>query len=329
MRICSTCVLPESFPGIEFDAKGRCNHCRAQQGVTARSGGEQRLSELIAEHHGQADYDALVAFSGGKDSSYVLYLLRRRYDLRLLALTFDNGFIPETAWRNTRAVTEALGIDHLVFRPAFGLLRRLFAGAAQGDHFPPVALQRASAICTACMSLVKLTTWRESMLRRIPFVVYGWSPGQAPPAGALFRHNPEMLHLMEEAQLDPLRSILDEEVEQYRIPAHLRDDPERMPYHVNLFGLLPYDEAAATAALAELGWQRPPDTDPNSTNCQLNTLANLLHRKRYGYHPYAFELAQLVRQGYLAREEALARLEPEEDPARARAVAERLGIRLS
>jgi hypothetical protein len=50
------------------------------------------------------------------------------------------------------------------------------------------------------------------------------------------------------------------------------------------------------------------DTDPNSTNCLMNAFANQIHQDQFGFHPYAFEIAGLVRMGVLSREEGLKRL---------------------
>jgi hypothetical protein len=74
------------------------------------------------------------------------------------------------------------------------------------------------------------------------------------------------------------------------------------------------------------GWKRPNDLDPNSTNCLLNTFAAHVHIKQMGYHAYALELAGLVREGYLERDEALRRLEIPQTPELLTAVAARLGV---
>jgi len=47
-------------------------------------------------------------------------------------------------------------------------------------------------------------------------------------------------------------------------------------------------------------------------SCLLNSFGNYVHRKRFGFHPYVYELASLVRQGYLERSTTLAKLEEEE-----------------
>ena len=66
--------------------------------------------------------------------------------------------------------------------------------------------------------------------------------------------------------------------------------------------------------IKELGWQKPGDTDVNSTNCLLNSLGNTIHKRQHGFHPYASELSKLIREGYISRENALSKIEQEEDP---------------
>ena len=99
LKICNRCILPETFPGIKFDEQGICNHCRRDKStepekVSRKSDYRERLDKLIQDTKGSAPtYDAIMAYSGGKDSSYTLKILRERYDLRILAFTFDNHFV--------------------------------------------------------------------------------------------------------------------------------------------------------------------------------------------------------------------------------------------
>jgi len=52
----------------------------------------------------------------------------------------------------------------------------------------------------------------------------------------------------------------------------------------------------------------------------------VIHKKRYGFHLYAFELPKLAREGYLERGRALEKFEQKEDPATVRLVKNRLGL---
>ena len=62
---------------------------------------------LLGSPPEQGKYDVIFALSGGIDSSYALYRLKKDYpDLNILAVQFDNGFISETALENARKFCE-------------------------------------------------------------------------------------------------------------------------------------------------------------------------------------------------------------------------------
>ena len=108
---CAKCVFPETFPGIEFDEAGVCNFCRDFRGhqfvEQSKRQYRKRFEELIDKNRRVGGYDCLMAYSGGKDSSYTLVVLKKKYNLSILALTIDNGFISPVATRNILNVVES------------------------------------------------------------------------------------------------------------------------------------------------------------------------------------------------------------------------------
>ena len=102
-RMCARCVLPESFPGISFDENGICSECHKHErhwaewksGLPARQAVLDQLCQDARRRHKQ--FDALVPFSGGKDSTYVLYNATQDLGLHCLAFTLDNGYLSEHA----------------------------------------------------------------------------------------------------------------------------------------------------------------------------------------------------------------------------------------
>jgi tRNA(Ile)-lysidine synthase TilS/MesJ len=319
MKRCSRCVLPETFPGIEFDGEGICNYCRRSKSSDRLSQSmnkyREKFEKLISENRRKGGYDAIMAYSGGKDSTYTMYVLKQQYSLSILALTMDNGFVSPKSLDNCRKVVEGLGIDHIIFKPRIDIISALFRKGESDDFFASrKGLERASTICTTCMSLVKSIALRRAIESDIPFIFYGWSPGQAPVEASIFRNNPSMIRQMQSAMLEPMREIAGEEVENYFLTGEHFENADRFPYNVSPLAFLEYDEEIIMKEIREFGWERPDDTDPNSTNCLLNALGIKVHIDRHSFHPYAFELAGLVRNGYMKREEAIERLE--EEPSR-------------
>jgi tRNA(Ile)-lysidine synthase TilS/MesJ len=267
-----------------------------------------------------------MSWSGGKDSTYTLWLLKAQYNLRVLALTFDNGFISRVALKNMRAVAENLGIDHVLIKPRFDLLQQVFLGSMESGVYSLRALERASGICTSCMALAKGIGLRLALEKKIPLLAYGWSPGQIPLASALFRTNPQMLRVMLETAMAPLVDAVGAEIALYFPEEDHLENAEAFPYNVSPLAFLHYDEETAVRTIKSLAWESPGDTDPNSTNCLLNSFANQIHLEQMGYHPYVMELSALVREGYMRREEALGRLETAAAPEVVAAVQAKLGI---
>jgi tRNA(Ile)-lysidine synthase TilS/MesJ len=330
-KICKKCVLPATFPGIRFNAAGVCNFCmeskRSVDDAAKKAEYRRKFEALLQECRGNSTYDAMICYSGGKDSTYTLSILKKKYGLNVLAVTVDNGFISAQALNNIRTVVENLGVEHISFKPRFDVLTRIFRHCVNHDIYSRKSLERASSICTSCMAIVKYSTLRFALEKDIPLVVYGWSPGQSPVTSSIIKNNPRIVKLMQKSVYDPLYRFVGREITPYFLEDKHFSDVYRFPYYVHPLAFLGYNEAEIYKNVASLGWKLPDDTDANSTNCLLNSFANMVHKHRLGFHPYAYELANLIRGGYLDRPTALARLDQVENPGIIAIVKERLGIK--
>ncbi|MGB9700953.1 MAG: phosphoadenosine phosphosulfate reductase family protein [Thermodesulfobacteriota bacterium] len=331
MKICVNCVLPETFPSINFDEKGICNYCRSFKGKENIAENKEKYREkfekLLATYKGKADYDILMAYSGGKDSTYTLDLFKNYFGLRVLAITFDHGFVSPFAMQNIKKVVERLNIDHITFRPNFEFIKKIFNKSITEELYPKKSLERASTICSSCMNLVKFITIKIALEKNIPFIGYGWSPGQAPLQSSVMKINANFVKEIQKVLFEPLHAALGAAIRPYFLPPDFfnRGDGS-FPYNIHPLAFLEYDENKIYKRIYELGWKPPEDTDANSTNCLMNSYANKIHLERYGFHPYAFEISGLVRMGILAREEGLRRLEESGDEKVINQVKEKLGL---
>jgi len=111
MKLCQKCISPETFPGITFDQEGVCNYCRSWEMIKVL--GEEKLKEKLQFFQNKGEkYDVLVPISGGRDSSFVIYNIVKKYNTRVLALTVDSGFITDAGYRNIAKITSVLNITH-------------------------------------------------------------------------------------------------------------------------------------------------------------------------------------------------------------------------
>lgn len=119
IKICSRCVMDITATEITFDEKGICNFCHQYDNVATKDlyvdkGGEERLNNLIGKIKKDGknrQYDVLIGISGGVDSSYVAYLVKKVYGLRALAIHLDNGWNSELAVANVEHIVKKLDID--------------------------------------------------------------------------------------------------------------------------------------------------------------------------------------------------------------------------
>ena len=117
-KICSRCVMDITIKDINFDENGICNYCKAYdyRVVTElykepeRSRRLTLLIDKIKKEGKKKEYDCIIGLSGGVDSSYVAYLVKK-YGLRPLAVHLDNGWNSELSVQNIRQLLVNLNID--------------------------------------------------------------------------------------------------------------------------------------------------------------------------------------------------------------------------
>jgi asparagine synthetase B (glutamine-hydrolysing) len=113
LRRCTRCILPATYPFITFDAGGVCNYCHEHVTQQVR-GREALLRELDRYRRSDGNPDCIVAFSGGRDSSYGLHLLKAELGMTPLAFTYDWGLVTDLARRNQARLCGALGVEHVI-----------------------------------------------------------------------------------------------------------------------------------------------------------------------------------------------------------------------
>lgn len=314
MGICKICVLNDNIQSVKMNKEGICNYCEQyvkNKDELLKLQIENKEKQLIEASNLYKDghYQVLLAYSGGKDSTYTLYLLRKKYNFSVLTVTFDNGFLTEQSRLNIHTVTAALEADNIVIKPSFSQLAKIFDLASKQELFSKKAIERASSICTACIGMVKSIIYKEAILRRIPYISFGWTPGQVNLKASVVKLDYRMILANQRQIKEPIVKKLGEEYSKYFIDDDwLEGNKEYIPSLIYPLVFINYNEDVIQKTIQSIGWEKPGNTDTNSTNCLLNSYANDIHMKRYGYNPYSLEIAELVREGVITREEGLNRI---------------------
>ncbi|TAL59630.1 MAG: N-acetyl sugar amidotransferase [Bacteroidetes bacterium] len=118
-KICTRCVMDTTDTEIVFDENGVCNLCkdydlRITKDLYTGDEAKNRLESLvkrIKKRGRKNEYDCLIGVSGGVDSTYVAYLVKKVYGLRPLVIHLDNGWNSELSVANIEQVLKRLDID--------------------------------------------------------------------------------------------------------------------------------------------------------------------------------------------------------------------------
>ena len=136
VRFCRRCVMsnqrPASIPEfahtperrgaryLHIDDDGVCDACRYAE-RKEQIDWPERERELLAllDRHRRDDgqYDCVVPGSGGKDSAYAAYVLKYKFGMHPLTVTWPPILYTDYGWRNFRNWIEVGGFDNVTFKP--------------------------------------------------------------------------------------------------------------------------------------------------------------------------------------------------------------------
>ena len=173
-QICTRCLMDSSASEIKFDKQGQCNYCTNYfSGLPAncKSGNEGKgylyNIELGAKlhsmkHHSQ--YDCLIGLSGGVDSTYTAWVVKKLMGLNPLAVTLDNGWNTELAVSNIENLVKKLDIDLITHVINFDEMKSL-----------ELAYLRASVINLEAITdhAILALLWHTAAKHRIPYILTG------------------------------------------------------------------------------------------------------------------------------------------------------------
>src|SRR3990167_5716682 len=147
VKFCKHCVISNQRPNsaveyqhtentkkatIFFDENGICDPCRFAQkkrGIISWSDREKQLQELCDRYRSKdGSYDCILPGSGGKDSFYASHILKVKYGMHPLTVTWSPDIYTDWGHKNFQAWIHA-GHDNFCMTQN-GRVRRLLARLA-------------------------------------------------------------------------------------------------------------------------------------------------------------------------------------------------------
>lgn len=142
IKFCKKCTISNQRPRITFDEHGVCSACNYAEYKRTKvdwSAREAELIELCNKHRkSNGEYDVIVPCSGGKDGSFVAHMLKYKYGMNPLAVTWAPLKATVLGRQNLDAFI-ASGFNHILGTPNPQVTRKLtnLAFTHLGDPFQP------------------------------------------------------------------------------------------------------------------------------------------------------------------------------------------------
>jgi len=135
MKYCARCLYPENAkPTIIFDEAGVCSGCRYHESrQKLEVNWDERLKMLekilgeareLARARGNS-HDCIVPVSGGKDSHFQVWLLKKKYGMNPLLVTFNHAYNSPAGLRNLSNLVERSGCDLVRYTAGVDSVRRV------------------------------------------------------------------------------------------------------------------------------------------------------------------------------------------------------------
>ncbi len=143
VKFCAKCVISNQRPNstvemkndnkvkstIEFDENNICSACNYNESKKQEidwSSRERKLFELLDPYRSKnGDYDVLIPSSGGKDSSFTSHILKYKYGMNPLTITWAPNMFTRAGWNNFNSLARIGGIDSILYTPNGNLHRYL------------------------------------------------------------------------------------------------------------------------------------------------------------------------------------------------------------
>ena len=254
-------------------------------------GAAARLLDAVPQRDAGSKFDAMVLYSGGKDSTYMLIELARRR-LRVCAWMLDPGYQSPQTIENAKRVTGKLGVPLFIERADRTLTDALFRAGFAIDETSDPQLQKGAmtygSACWPCFSVIAVSASRFANQHRIALCFIGTQQGQnrlnLDGAGVLESSTLPRVDDLVEKFVEPFKQAVPE----HREALHTRREEDGFPTVLVPFYELVRKPAKAEqlAHLAQYGWVLPKNTGACSSNCMINELGRAVMRAKFGFDLY-------------------------------------------
>jgi len=291
--------MNEKIAGVSIGKDGVCNYCANHQKFSPY--GESKLLEIFQKAKKKKKiYDALVPLSGGKDSTYVLFLAVKKYKLNVLTYTFDNGFMSDLSKENIENSVESCGVDHIWVKHHWKLLGELYR----------TALIESGEICGICGTGIERSMLKISEAWEIPIILLGHTPTE--------NNSFTSENIYDQTRIKAIfhknRSINNKMINRFLIypklnfiTSYLFTKTGRFGKKVNILYYIdnPTDKEIGNILKNEMAWKESDQSEyTRHFDCIAEPFTNYIREMRFGSSRRLPQLSNMIRNNEISRDKA-------------------------
>ena len=174
-RFCKECAMNDYMvPGVEFDENGLCPICQTKEVLEQLKGVNPVVNTFPRSK--KSRFDVAVFYTGGKDSTYLLYYLSKVLNLRVLSLTWEIPYMSDCARGSIEnAKKKLLNVEFITRYVSADVLKKIYNKTYE--------LNENTCMCP---SLAYILFYPELVANKVPYFVVGNEPSQV--AGLYYNH---------------------------------------------------------------------------------------------------------------------------------------------
>ena len=314
LKTCTKCWLPETQDSIHFDEKGVCNVCNQIKVKKETIDWKERnrmLHKLCNRFRGKQKYDCVVPFSGGKDSTYTLWYIVKKLDMKPLVVSFDHGFYRPLHLENRERTLKQLHCDFVSFKASWKIVRELMLES----------MRRKGDFCWHCHCGVYAGAMKIAVEKKIPLVFWGQPDSEYGSYGYSYEEIQEVnerqfnrfinLGITAEDMIGMLPEWVKlRDLDMFRYPS-LEEINKVGMISVHLGSFIPWDPRAMGQVIRdELGWKWnrvegiPDDYGWEKVECMFTGIRDYMKYIKRGFGRTTHLVSIDIREGRINREEA-------------------------
>ena len=333
VKFCQKCVYSNQVPGsavetkhtikskkstVQLDGEGACDACRfaeKKKNIINWEDREDQLKELCNRYRSKDGYyDCLVPGSGGKDSFYAAHVLKYKYGMHPLTVTWAPHIYTDWGWRNFQSWLHA-GFDNSLCTPN-GRVHRLLTRLAVENLFHPfqpfIIGQKALAPKMAIQLKIPLVFYGENdaeynnPIDDNESAVRDWKYFTSEDKSKVYLGGTSVLDLkkyfgMNDNDLQPYMPADPKDIEKLKLEVHY------LGYYLKW-----HPQGCYYYAVENGGFQASPERTPgtyskyNSIDDKIDDFHYYTTFIKFGIGRATYDAAQEIRSGDITREEGVA-----------------------